>query len=84
MSCAAKYTLNAVKGDSAMISVQGKLSGKGESFGSEFSIDGTLKGNFTVDVATGWPIKTDVDQDFTLKLGGRELPMEYGIRSVVR
>lgn len=83
MSCDATYTLNEVRGDSAMISVEGKLSGKGESFGTEFSIDGNLKGSFTVDVATGWPLKTAIDQDFTLKIGGRDLPMKYTIKSEV-
>ena len=84
MDCNAKYTLNEVKGDSVMISVEGKLFGKGESFGNEFTIDGTLKGTFIVDATTGWPLKTDVSQEFTLKLGGRDLPMKYDIHSVVR
>ncbi len=83
MNCTAKYTLNEVKGDSAMISVEGKLYGKGESFGNEFTIDGTLKGTFTVDVATGWPLITNIDQQFILKLGDRSIPMKYAIKSEV-
>ncbi|MCW3085431.1 MAG: hypothetical protein JWP12_2797 [Bacteroidetes bacterium] len=83
MNCIAKYTLNEVKGDSAIISVEGKLYGKGESFGNEFTIDGTLKGTFTVDVATGWPLSTNIDQHFTLKLGDRNIPMQYSIESLV-
>lgn len=83
MNCSATYTLKEIKGDSAIISIDGKLYGKGESFGNEFTIDGKLSGTFTVDVQTGWPLNTRIDEDFNLKIGDKNLPMLYTIRSKV-
>jgi hypothetical protein len=83
MNCAAKYTLKEIQGTNAIISIDGKLSGKGQSFGNEFTIDGKLSGTFTVDIATGWPLKTDLQQEFKLNLNGKELPMKYSIQSEV-
>jgi hypothetical protein len=83
MNCEAKYTLKEIKGDTAVISMEGKLFGKGESFGNEFSMDGTLKGTFRVDVRTGWPADTQIDQQFTLKMGERSIPMNYSISAKI-
>ena len=83
MNCSATYTLKEIKGDSAVIAIQGKLYGKGESFGNEFSIDGKLNGTFTVDVQTGWPLSTRIDEEFSLKMEDKDLPMTYSIRSKV-
>ncbi|MBC7863077.1 MAG: hypothetical protein IAF38_08880 [Bacteroidia bacterium] len=83
MNCSAKYTLKEIQGTNAIISIEGKLSGKGQSFGNEFTIDGTLTGTFTVDIATGWPTKTDLQQEFKLNLNGKEMPMKYSIQNEV-
>lgn len=83
MNCMAKYTLKELKGDIAVISIEGKLDGKGESFGNEFTIDGKLSGMFTVSITTGWPLETTVEQDFSLKMGGKDLPMKYSIKSKI-
>ncbi|MCW3071511.1 MAG: hypothetical protein JWO44_1401 [Bacteroidetes bacterium] len=83
MNCAAKYTLKEIKGDTAVIAMEGRLSGEGESFGNEFTMDGKLSGTFLVDVHTGWPLDTEIDQAFTLKMGGKEIPMKYAIKSKV-
>jgi len=84
MNCTAKYTLLEVKGDTAIISISGKLFGKGESFGNEFSMDGNLVGTFKVDLKSGWPIDTDVQQQFVLKMGGKDIPMKYDIKCTVK
>jgi hypothetical protein len=83
MSCSAKYTLKEVSESNATISIDGKLYGKGESFGNEFTIDGKLTGTFIVSLATGWPTDTDINQEFTLKMGGKDLPMKYSMKSKV-
>lgn len=80
MNCSAVYTLNEIKGDTAIIGIAGKLSGAGESFGNEFTIDGKLTGNFIVNIHTGWPLDSDIIEEFTLKMGGKELPMKYSMR----
>jgi hypothetical protein len=79
MNCHAKYTLTEVKGDTANISISGNLFGSGEKFGNAFSIDGKINGTFSVDIKTGIPIKTNTDQEFTLKMGGKDIPMKYNI-----
>jgi hypothetical protein len=79
MNCSAIYTLKEIMGDTALISVEGKLNGTGESFGNEFTIEGNLKGSFVVHVASGWPLRTELNQDFVLKMAGKELPMKYNI-----
>jgi hypothetical protein len=83
MSCSAKYTLKELNETTATISIDGKLYGKGESFGNEFTMDGTLTGTIIVSLATGWPTDTNINQDFTLHMGGKDLPMKYGIKEKV-
>lgn len=80
MNCSAKYILKEIKGDSAIISMDGKLIGGGEKFGNEFSMQGTLTGTITVSISTGWPILSDTHQNFILKMGGKEVPMKYDIK----
>jgi hypothetical protein len=84
MNCSANYTLKELKGDTAVIAIEGKLFGKGESFGNEFSMDGKLNGTFTVDIKTGWPLNSDIKQEFTLKMGEKEIPMKYDIKSKIQ
>jgi hypothetical protein len=84
MNCAAKYTLRDIAGEKATIDIAGTLSGGGDSFGNEFSIDGKISGTFVVDIKTGWPVTTDVTQEFTLSMGGNRIPMKYVISSKVR
>lgn len=83
MNCNAKYTLTKISGDTATITMEGKLSGNGEKFGNEFTMDGTIKGEFEVDTKTGWPIDTDTHQEFTLHMGGKDIPMKYDIKCKV-
>jgi len=83
MNCSAKYTLKEVKSNIATISMVGILTGKGESFGHDFTIDGEVTGTFTVDLKTGWPINTDIDQDFVLNLSGQKIQMKYAIKNSV-
>lgn len=80
MNCSAKYILKEIKGDTAIVSIEGKLYGKGEKFGNEFSMDGKLVGTIMVDIKTGWPIDTDSQLDFILKMGGKDIPMKYNIK----
>ena len=84
MNCNAKYTLTQVKGDTAIVSIAGTLFGSGEKFGNAFSIEGKITGTFTVDIKTGWPLNTDTNQQFTLKMGGKEIPMKYDIKSTIQ
>ena len=84
MNCNAKYTLKEIHGDTAIISIEGKLFGNGEKIGNTFSIEGKIDGQFTVDIKTGWPLITDTNQDFTLKMGGKEIPMKYAIKSTIQ
>ena len=79
----AKYTLKEVKDGMATITVDGKLTGKGENFGHEFSLEGTVTGTVKVDIATGWPVDTDLSQDFTLDLGGKKSQIKYHVKSTV-
>ena len=83
MNCSAIYSLREIKGDTAIISIEGPLDGKGESFGNEFTINGKLDGMFMVDMKTGWPMESDIQQDFTLKMGGKDIPMKYSINCKV-
>lgn len=83
MNCSAKYALIEINGDTAIISIEGKLSGSGNKFGNEFSIEGNLKGIIMVDITTGWPIDTDSHEDFILKMGGKDVPMKYNIKCKV-
>jgi hypothetical protein len=76
MNCSAKYTLTEVKDGKGTITIEGKLTGSGESFGHEFSMDGTLKGTFTVDLKTGIPLMTDITEDFILDLSGQKVQMK--------
>jgi hypothetical protein len=84
MNCQAKYTLKEIKGDTATIGMEGKLFGEGESFGNEFTMEGKLSGTFRVDVQTGWPLDTEINEVFTLKMGGRDIPMNYAIKSTAK
>jgi len=83
MNCSATYTLVSVKDEVAYITVSGKLYGSGDSFGNAFTIDGKLSGNFNVDIKSGIPLSTDINEEFTLKLGENTMPMKYTIRSTV-
>jgi hypothetical protein len=83
MNCAAKYTLKEIKGDKAVITVEGKLSGKAQSFGHDFVADGKLTGTFTVDIKTGWPLKSEVEQAFLLTMDGKESQFNYVISSEI-
>ncbi len=83
MNCSAKYTLKEIKGNNAIISMDGKLFGSGEKFGNAFSMEGTLKGVITVDITTGWPVLSDTHQEFILKMGGKDVPMKYDIKCKV-
>lgn len=83
MNCSATYTLSEIKGDTAIVSIDGKLDGKGESFGNEFTIDGKLTGTFIVNIPTGWPLDSDLNEEFTLKMGGKDLPMKYSMKTKV-
>ncbi len=80
ISCDATYTLTDVKGDTAWISVAGKLGGKGQSFGNDFSVDGNLKGNFKVRISNGWPIHSEINQEFNLLMNEDTIPMHYSIK----
>jgi hypothetical protein len=80
MNCSATYTLKEIKDGTATITMTGKLSGKGESFGHEFDIDGKLDGTVQVDVKTGWPLSTTIDQEFVLNLAGQKIQMQYAIK----
>lgn len=80
MNCSATYTLKEVKDGKATITMTGKLSGKGESFGHEFDIDGKLDGTVEVDIKTGWPLSTTIDQQFVLNLAGQKIQMQYAIK----
>ncbi|MDQ3048258.1 MAG: DUF6263 family protein [Bacteroidota bacterium] len=83
MNCAAKYKLTEIKNECATVTVEGKLYGNGDSFGNEFSMEGNLSGTFIIDIKTGWPVTTDVTQKFTLKMGGKDIPMKYVIKSSI-
>lgn len=83
MNCSATYTLVSVKDEVASISVSGKLYGSGDSFGNAFTIDGKLEGNFNVDIKSGMPLSTEINEEFALKLGENILPMKYVIHSTV-
>jgi hypothetical protein len=83
MNCSAKYTLTEVKDGKGTITIDGKLTGSGESFGHEFTIDGGLKGTFTVDLKTGIPLMTDITEEFTLDLDGRKVQMKDQIKHKV-
>lgn len=80
MNCSATYTLKEIHEDFAVITIDGKLYGSGEKFGNEFSMEGKITGNITVDITTGWPIITDAHQDFILKMVGKDIPMKYDIK----
>ena len=80
MNCKATYVLKEIKGDTAIISIKGILDGSGNKFGNEFSMTGILTGTITVDITTGWPINSDSHQEFTLKMGGKDIPMKYDIK----
>jgi len=80
MNCSATYTLKEIHEDLAVITIEGKLYGSGEKFGNEFSMEGKITGNITVDITTGWPITTDAHQDFILKMGGKDIPIKYDIK----
>ena len=83
MNCSAKYTLKEVKDGKATITMSGKLTGKGESFGHEFTIDGSLSGTILSDVKNGWPLDTDIKEEFILDLSGQKIKMEYLIKHTV-
>lgn len=83
MTCSAKYVLTELKGDSAVVSMDGKLYGEGEKFGNAFTMEGTLKGTIIVSIATGWPKFSDTHQEFILKMGGKDVPMKYDIKCKV-
>ena len=83
MNCSAIYTVKEIKEGQAVIAIEGDLTGEGETFGHVFSITGTLKGTIRVDLRTGWPVDTDIQQDFTLDLNGNKIPMQYLIRHTV-
>ncbi|HXC06135.1 MAG TPA: DUF6263 family protein, partial [Bacteroidia bacterium] len=76
MNCSAHFTLDSIIGGLAKISVSGKITGKGQSFGHEFGIEGTLSGKIEVDIQTGWPVEGDVKQVFSLDLNGQKIPIE--------
>ena len=63
--------------------MEGKLSGDDETFGHVFTIDGNLTGNIIVDLKTGWPLDSDINQNFTLDLNGEKIPMKYSIKHAV-
>jgi hypothetical protein len=79
MNCSAKYTLREIKGDSALISVEGKIYGKGQSFGNEISFDGKLNGNFNVNIKDGTPWSFELSEEFNLSMNEEKIPMNYTI-----
>jgi hypothetical protein len=83
MNCSAKYTLTEVKDGKGTVTIEGPLSGQGESFGHDFKIDGALKGVFTVDLKTGIPLSTEITEDFTLDLSGQKIQMKDIIRHTI-
>ncbi len=83
MNCSATYTLKELQDSIAVISITGILSGEGETFGHAFSIDGKLNGTFRVDLVSGWPLRTEVNQDFTLSVQEKKILMQYEIRHSV-
>jgi hypothetical protein len=84
MTCNAKYTLKELQGDTAMISMDGRLSGSGDKFGNEYTMDGRIGGDFKVYIKTGWPFEADTHQEFVLKMAGKEIPMVYDIKSRIK
>ncbi len=79
MNCSATYTLDSIFDNSAKITIQGKLYGKGESFGYKFDIAGELKGYFIVNKETGMPILANITEDFTIDMNEQKHPISYVI-----
>ncbi|MFZ5552117.1 MAG: DUF6263 family protein [Bacteroidota bacterium] len=80
MTAKTTYNVKAVAEKEISLELNGTISGKGESFGHEFSITGSLSGSLTVDRETGLSLNTEINQNFTLSIMGNEVPMEYTIR----
>lgn len=83
MNCSARYTIKEIKDGKAVVTMEGKLTGDGETFGYAFNIDGALTGTIVVDIATGWAIDTDIKQQFTLEMEGQKTPMEFNIKHTI-
>ncbi len=84
MNCSAIYTLKEIKEEIAIIAIEGKLYGKGESFGNEFSINGSLSGLFEVNLKNGLPINAGINEDFTLNMAEKLIPIKYEIKYTVK
>ncbi|MFL5764282.1 MAG: DUF6263 family protein [Bacteroidia bacterium] len=84
MNCSAKYTLKKIQGDTAFVSMDGQLSGGGDKFGNEYTMEGKIGGDFEVSIKTGLPFESDTHQEFVLKMAGKETPIVYDIKCKVR
>lgn len=75
MKVYAKYTLIKVTGKTAVLSLEGTVSSNTISE-QEIRIDGTQKGEMTVDVKTGWLIESKIDQELEMDIeqGGTKIP----------
>lgn len=81
MNCSAIYKLEKIQGDTAFITVDGKIYGNGESFGNSVSFKGKLKGAFMVKKNFGTPFSMDVTEEFNLHMNGDTIPMIYSIKA---
>jgi len=80
MTAKTTYSVKAIAEKEISLDLNGSITGKGESFGHEFSIAGSLTGTVVVDSETGFPVNTEIQQNFTLSIMDKEVPMEYTIR----
>lgn len=80
MTAKTTYWVEAISEKEINLTLNGSITGKGESFGQEFTISGSLTGTLAVDRETGLPLLTEIQQNFTLSIMGNEVPMEYTIR----
>lgn len=71
------YTLDEIKGKSAYISFEGKVSGT-EAEGNAAKIDGTISGKTVVEIASGWLKEASIHQDLTMEMEqqGQQIPMK--------
>lgn len=75
----ANFTVKSISESEVIVEVEAEIMGKGDKFGYEFTMTGTLTGEVTIDRKTGWQNKAKVDIEFVLDMMGNKTPMRQEI-----
>lgn len=75
----AVFVVKSISDKEVLLTVNGKIDGKGEKFGHEFTMKGDFTGEISVDKLTGWQNKSALHIQFVLEMMGNKTPMKQEI-----